>query len=97
MRSHMKIRGLLFASILSVLFLSGGMSTATPSPARTCPYYDWCVENYNYCEADCNGGRLCIKVCQNEYSQCQCYNCGLCPVDGGDDPQADSKVTAKVE
>jgi len=93
----MKIRSLLFACILSVLFLSGGMSTATPTTTRSCPYYNFCVENYNYCYADCNGDSLCVKACQREYSQCQCVNCGNCPPGGGVYPQAESKVTAEVE
>jgi hypothetical protein len=90
----MKIRRLLFASVLSALFLSSGLFTASPSSARACPY-DWCVTLYNECEAQCNGARPCIKACQNDYSTCVCSNCGLCPA--GDLPQAESKEAAKVE
>lgn len=93
----MKIRNLLFAFVLSALFISGGMSTETPATTRACPYYDGCVNNYYECAADCGSNEICKRNCQNDYIQCQCVNCGLCPFGGGDDPLTDSKVAAKVE
>ena len=75
----MKIRGLLFASILSVLFLSGGMSTATPATTRTCPN-EICVDTYNYCVAQCGTNQVCKRNCRDEYIECECYSACGCPL-----------------
>lgn len=74
----MKIRGLLFASVLSILFLSGGMSTATPATTRTCPN-EICVDSYNTCMAQCSS-LPCRRICRDEYIECECYNACGCPL-----------------
>lgn len=78
----MKIRSLLFASILSMLFLSTGMSTKTPATTRTCPN-EICVDSYNYCAAQCGTQQACLRVCRNEYVECQCANACGCPLEEG--------------
>lgn len=81
----MRLRKLLTLTVLTAaLFIT--LLTGSPTEARYCG--ENCVEIYNSCEASCNGRGGCIKVCQREYSECMCSNCGLCPI--GDPPQAQS-------
>ena len=71
-------RSILIVSVLT-LMLAGTLSAGSPAEARRCPF-DMCVSLYNECEASCNGNRVCIRTCQREYTECQCFNCGLCPI-----------------
>jgi hypothetical protein len=89
----MKIRILLLASVLSVLFLSGGRSTATP--ATTCPN-EICVDSYNYCAAQCGTNQACLRNCRNEYAECQCYNACGCPADSPEDPWSPPQTNLHV-
>ena len=83
----MRLRKFLSLTVLTAaLFFT--LLTGSPTEARECPW-QMCVDLYNECEASCNGNRRCIKICQIEYSDCQCFNCGLCPLDG-EPPQAES-------
>jgi hypothetical protein len=69
---------LLIVSVLS-LMLVGALSAGSPTAAGRCGWEN-CVNMYNDCEASCGGVPVCIKRCQREYSECQCTNCGLCPL-----------------
>jgi hypothetical protein len=75
----MKKRNLIIACVLTMPLLSAVLM-GHPAKARTCPYYDFCVSLYYDCAAQCNGNKVCVKSCQQDYSQCQCTNCGLCPL-----------------
>lgn len=93
----MKIRSLLLAFILPMLFLSAGMSTETPATTLTCPN-EICVDSYNYCVAQCGNHQPCLRLCREEYVECQCANaCGCATVGEPAKAQADSNVTAEVE
>ena len=81
----MKIRTLLSVSVLIVMLL-GTALTGNRAECRSCPYYDWCVSNYNYCAAQCGGNQICLRICRDEYVVCQCVNCGLCPIEDPGDP-----------
>jgi len=78
-------RSILIGSVLT-LALFCALSAGSPTAAGRCGWEN-CVAMYNECEASCNGNRQCIKACQRDYSECQCANCGLCPIDP---PQAQS-------
>ena len=71
-------RSMLIGSVLT-LALFGALSAGSPTAAGRCGWEN-CVAMYNDCEASCNGVSVCIKRCQREYSECQCNNCGLCPI-----------------
>ena len=71
-------RSILIGSVLT-LMLFGALSAGSPTAAGRCGWEN-CVAMYNDCEASCNGVPVCIKRCQREYSDCQCNNCGLCPI-----------------
>lgn len=71
-------RSILIGSVLS-LALFCALSAGSPTAAGRCGWEN-CVAMYNDCEASCNGVPVCIKRCQREYSECQCNNCGLCPI-----------------
>ena len=77
-------RSILIGSVLTLALL-GALSEGSPTAAGRCGWEN-CVNMYNMCEASCNGTQVCIKRCQREYSYCQCYNCGLCPI--RDEPRA---------
>lgn len=76
-------RRILILSVLSLMLVCA-LSAGSPAEARRCPF-DMCVSLYNECEASCNGNRQCIKVCQRDYNECLCANCGF---DCGDLPRA---------
>ena len=69
---------ILIGSVLT-LALFCALSAGSPTAAGRCGWEN-CVNMYNECEASCNGIQVCIKRCQREYSECQCNNCGLCPI-----------------
>ena len=71
-------RRFLIGSVLT-LMLTCALSAGSPTAAGRCGWEN-CVNMYNDCEASCNGVPVCIKRCQREYSDCQCTNCGLCPL-----------------
>ena len=71
-------RSILIGSVLT-LMLFCALSAGSPTAAGRCGWEN-CVAIYNECEASCNGNRVCIRNCQREYSDCQCFNCGLCPI-----------------
>lgn len=71
-------RSILIGSVLTLMLLCV-LSAGGPAEARRCGY-DNCVALYNECEAGCGGSRPCIKACQRDYTECVCYNCGLCPI-----------------
>jgi hypothetical protein len=71
-------RSILIGSVLT-LALFCALSAGSPTAAGRCGWEN-CVAMYNECEASCNGIQVCIKRCQREYSECQCNNCGLCPI-----------------
>ena len=71
-------RSILIGSVLT-LALFCALSAGSPTAAGRCGWEN-CVNMYNDCEASCNGVPVCIKRCQREYSECQCTNCGLCPL-----------------
>ncbi len=71
-------RSILIGSVLT-LALFCALSAGSPTAAGRCGWEN-CVAMYNECEASCNGTQVCIKRCQREYSECQCFNCGLCPI-----------------
>jgi len=71
-------RSILIGSVLTLALL-GALSEGSPTAAGRCGWEN-CVALYNECEASCNGDRVCIRNCQREYTDCQCFNCGLCPI-----------------
>jgi hypothetical protein len=71
-------RRFLIGSVLTLMLVSA-LSAGSPTAAGRCGWEN-CVNMYNDCEASCNGVSVCIKRCQREYSECQCANCGLCPL-----------------
>jgi hypothetical protein len=71
-------RSILIGSVLT-LALFCALSAGSRTAAGRCGWEN-CVAIYNDCEASCSGNRVCIRNCQREYSECQCYNCGLCPI-----------------
>ena len=71
-------RSILIGSVLT-LALFCALSTGSPTAAGRCGWAN-CGVIYNECEASCNGDRVCIRNCQREYTGCQCFNCGLCPI-----------------
>ena len=81
----MRLRKFLSLTVLTAALLFT-LLTGSSTKARECPF-QMCVDLYNECQASCNGNRQCIKVCQRDYTECQCANCGLCP---RDPPQAQS-------
>ena len=85
-------RSILIGSVLT-LALVCALSSGSPTAAGRCGWEN-CVAIYNECEASCNGVQVCIKRCQREYSECQCYNCGLCPI--RDQPAASQARTSSV-
>jgi hypothetical protein len=68
--------------------LVGTLFAGTTTTAKYCPF-DMCVSLYNECEASCNGNRQCIKVCQRDYNECLCANCGF---DCGEIPRSEPKA-----
>ena len=74
----MRLRKFLSLTVLTAALLFT-LLTGSPARARECPF-DYCVGLYNDCVAMCNGSRPCERTCRNDYSACQCANCGLCPI-----------------
>jgi len=73
-------RRFLILSVLTAMLL-GAVLTGNRAECRSCPYYDLCVSNYYACRDSCNGNQSCINSCVQDYIQCQCTNCNLCPRD----------------
>jgi hypothetical protein len=76
-------RRLLILSVLTAMLIAV-IYAGRPAEARYCPYYDDCVNFYYACRDSCLGNQTCISGCQQDYIQCQCTNCNLCPGGGGD-------------
>ena len=74
----MRLRKFLSLTVLTAALLFT-LLTGSPAATARCGWEN-CVNMYNMCEASCNGVQICIKRCQREYSDCQCTNCGLCPI-----------------
>lgn len=72
----MKIKRLLFGLSLTMMILGTAYTPGKPVKADACT--DVCADLYRDCEAACNGGRLCVQQCQEEYIECMC-GCGNCP------------------
>lgn len=70
----MKIRNLLVAFVLSMMFLCAGNFTVNTVKASPCT--NWCVSMYHDCEAQCNGNAACLRACQIDYVECMC-GCGV--------------------
>lgn len=77
------LRKLLAASVLAATLIFMTL-TESPTEARSCPYYNDCVNFYYVCRDGCLGDTTCITYCQEEYTQCQCTNCNLCRRDPSD-------------
>lgn len=82
-------RRFLIGSVLTLMLVCA-LSAGSPTAAGRCGWEN-CVALYNECEASCNGNRVCIRTCQRDYTECQCSNCGLCPINP---QQAASKTAA---
>lgn len=83
-------RNILIGSVLTLMLICA-LFPGGAAEARDCPYYDSCVAQYHDCEAGCNGNRMCLKICSQDYTNCLCSNCGLC---SGPPPSASQARTS---